>query len=225
MKTSLSGRLRPTLLAAAGITAALASLPAGAQETPPAPPTAPAAAAAPATATAKVDPEARALLDLMAKSHQALTAFSATMDFSVLQNDMTTKQQAKITFQKPNKARISTNNPTNGAAIAAVSDGTFVFHTDSSEKDSYHKSVAAPDIKAIAQVFKDSEATGIGFFPMLTTQADISNDILPPGVTSLVHSPDETVGGVLCDVVSARHRKSRSAWCSLWAKLTIYCAG
>lgn len=207
--------LRPGFLAAVvGIASFGMAQTARAQETPPAaPPAAPTAPTAPTTtpdappaaapAAPQIDAEARALLDQMVKAHQALTSFSGTMDFSVQQGDKTMKQQAKIAYQKPNKARISTNNPTNGAAVVTVSNGTSLFQTVSTEKNGYRKGVAAPDAKAIAQVIGASKAAGIGLFPMLATQPSVGKEILPPGVTSLSRGADETINGVLCDVVLA----------------------
>lgn len=198
--------LRPAFCAAVVGLASLAGTTAWAQEVPPAAPVSPLAAKTPDAAppaASKIDPEARALLEQMAKAHQALTSFSGTMDFSMKQGGKTTKQQAKIAYEKPNKARIITNNPTNGAAVFTVSNGTSLFQTISTDKNGYHKGTAAPNAKAIEQVFGASKAAGIGLFPMLATNPKAGDEVLPPGVTALVHGPDETINGTLCDVLTA----------------------
>ncbi len=199
---------RPALLAAVVGLASLSTLAgsAWAQETtPPAAPAAPTEPPAPAPADpSKIDPAARTLIDQMAKAHAAVTSFSAVVNYSVQQGEQPAQlRSAKIAYQKPNKARVTTIDPTLKATVTTVSNGTSLFQTISTDTKGYHKGAAASDAKAIAQVMGAGKAGGIGLFPLLATDPNMGKEILPPTLTSLSHGSDETVGGVLSDIVNA----------------------
>ena len=215
MKISFVAPLRPVLFAAALSVAGLTTASVRAQETPAAPPAPVPAAPAPATDTPKSadSAEARAVISQMVKAHKALNAYSGTLTFMVDEtadkNGKVNTQKSQIVYQKPNKARATTKNPLNGNDIMAVSNGTSLFQTVSADKGNYYKAPAPSDARAIGQVIGAAKSGGAGLFPVLTSDTNAENEVLPPGLLSLTKNPDGTVDGVAVDVLTATFGLSR----------------
>jgi outer membrane lipoprotein-sorting protein/peroxiredoxin len=191
---------------AAATVAAFLALPVRAQETtaPPETPK-PAEAAKPADATpaAKIDPEAKKIIDKMTAAHQALTAYSGTLDFSAKQGERSQTSSSAFSFVRPNKINVRTTSPTAKGTRTIVSDGKQVYMTNSEDSKSYLKDAALPDERNIARALSQSGGGGTGLFLLLLTDPKASDKVLGPAVQSLELLPDSQMGSVDVKVVKA----------------------
>lgn len=165
-------------------------------------PAKPTQAGPPAEATApkaSLDPEARALLEKMATAHKALTSYSSTLDFQVVQGEQTQSLKADLAYQKPNKIKVKLTQP-DGAVVDIIGDGKFVYSTFSSEKESYIKQEAPSADILFRQVFG---RIGTGLLPLLTAHPDAMKNILPPDTLLLKKEAEGEVGGTAVNMITA----------------------
>jgi outer membrane lipoprotein-sorting protein/peroxiredoxin len=172
-----------------------------AQQAPPAPSSPP-----PATAGGVVAPEARALLERMIAAHKALASLSATVELVAPEGPGGTAAQqrtvrSQIAVVRPNKVRITSALP-GGATAQVVSDGTSLFMSSSAEK-TYRKMPAGSGDAAVSNAFNAARGASLGLLGVLFSPKTDLKTVLPGEPKTLSLAPDETVGGVPVDVVTA----------------------
>ena len=151
---------------------------------------------APAAPPAKVDPQAKAVLDQMAAAYQALKTYSAKIATVSTGGSMTQKQTVTLSFQRPNRARAAIADAT-GPLTEVISDGTSLFL--SSPRDKQYLKQAAPTEEAVSAALSQARGT------LLPALAGSPQFILrffgQPGMTVSLGTP-ETVAAVPTDTVT-----------------------
>lgn len=194
-----SRRRRGAYLAAASLSIGLlaaAPLTARAQEGAPPPPAAPQPPAA-----AKVSPEVKALLGKMVAAHQKLNSYSARGDFSFAQGEAKQAQSFDITYEKPNKVRLTITDAETKAVRTIISDGKTLFDSSSEDKTTYRKVDAVPDANNIAGAFGISQV-GLGLLPMIITDPQAADKVIPPTAENVKLGADAKVGDVAVTTLS-----------------------
>jgi outer membrane lipoprotein-sorting protein/peroxiredoxin len=204
--------LPASLVAVMGAT--LLAIPAQAQEPKPAEPPTPADTAKPAEtgkptvppSVAKIDPEAKKIIDAMVTAHQALKSYSGKLDFSAKEGERAQTASTTLSFVRPNKVNLITTSSTTKGTRTVLSDGKQVYSTDSEDLKSYTRVEALPDERNIARAFSTISrggGAGTGLFLILLTDPRAKDQVLGSSVASLELLPDTQVAGVDVKVVKA----------------------
>ncbi|MDQ2686256.1 MAG: DUF2092 domain-containing protein [Armatimonadota bacterium] len=152
------------------------------------------------TQTAKVDPQARQVLDAMMASYPALHSYSATIEVTdtVGKNPRGSVQKTHIVFQRPNEALVVSDGTEGHTKV--VSDGTTLYEWEPpakpGAKPTYHTESADAQAEGVTTAIRLGERGGSFVKDLIIDDGFLTKLSSMPELNSLTLGPEGTTDGV-----------------------------
>lgn len=145
--------------------------------------------------------EVQELLGQVGHAYSQIKTFAALIETSQQLGPIQQTTKTVLTLRKPDRLNAYI---TNGMLVRRiVSDGTKAY-TDSSLNQATYTEQPVNGMPDMIQALARAGGTGAGLLPILLAQPEDMPRIIPVAVAKVTREPDETLDGVVCDVILAQ---------------------